>query len=409
MKFFRILIYTILVLLLLEVLKTFIGRIAFAQSYFIGLILSCMQVLLLLAVLLIPVMYSVFKRMFRRPLLLSGILFIAIIALLEGVANWMLYRPAKIPPYLMGSYIFYYDFLDRSIIQFEDDKTTYHPELTYTLRPASRFNFSNAEFKTGYMTNRLGLRAAENALDTPAIICIGDSYAMGWGVNQSETFPEQLSMLCGKRMLNAGISSYGTARELELLKKADQTNLQYLIIQYCSNDVVENGAYIDSGYHLPIISEAEFEAAQKSYAVNRIYFPGKVFLVLFQHYWKSAFNRIYPLFSLPSERIPPEDERLHAQRFAEILLHSSINFRKVKVVITRLNMHAFLKGNFIKELRLLADRSPYYETFGKHISLLDLETVLQETDYFILDVHLKPSGHRKVAEALNKILFTSDP
>ncbi|MGZ5221275.1 MAG: hypothetical protein ACXWC7_14400, partial [Chitinophagaceae bacterium] len=94
MKFARILIYTILVLLLLEVLKTLLVRITFAQSYFIGLILSCMQVVLLLAALLIPAIYSLIKTKIRRPLLISGILFIGIIGFLEGVANWMLYRPA---------------------------------------------------------------------------------------------------------------------------------------------------------------------------------------------------------------------------------------------------------------------------------------------------------------------------
>src|SRR5687767_3688648 len=145
MKFVRILIYTILVLLLLEVLKTLLVRIAFAQSYFIGLILSCLQVVLLLAALLVPAIYRLIRTRNKRPVLFSGILFIGIIGFLEGVANWMLYRPANIPPFLMGAYTFYYDFLDRSIIQFEDDKTTYHRELTYTLRPSSRFNFSNAE------------------------------------------------------------------------------------------------------------------------------------------------------------------------------------------------------------------------------------------------------------------------
>jgi lysophospholipase L1-like esterase len=345
--------------------------------------------------------------MARRAFLIAAILFISIVVFLEGIANWMLYHPQYIPSYLLESYFFYYDFLDRSIIQFENDKTAYHPELTYTLRPSSRFNFSNAEFNTAYSTNSLGLRDSENTLTAPAIICIGDSYTMGWGVNQSETFPFQLARLSGKSTLNAGISSYGTARELELLKKTDQSNLQYLIIQYCSNDIVENGVYIDSNYHLPVTAEKEFEEAQESYTVNRIYFPGKVFLVILQHFAKSAINRIYPLFSLPSERVPADDERLHAQRFAEILSHSAINFRKVKVVITRLNMYSFLGGNFLDEFRLLASRAPYYETFGKYITIVDCKTTLRESDYLILDVHLKPSGHRKVAEVLNRVLFNT--
>ena len=406
MKLFRIWIYSIVMLLFLEVIKTIIGRITFPQSYFFSLVISCIQVLILLGALLIPLIYRLVSKR-RRPLLWAVLLFLSIIALLEGVANWMLYHPGKIPSWLMGSYIFYYDFLDRTIIQFEDDKTAYHPGLTYTLRPSATFEFSNVEFITRYRTNSMGLRDAESSLKAPAVICLGDSYAMGWGVEQSQTYPVQLALLSGKNILNTGISSYGTAREMELLKRTDQSNLQGLVIQYCSNDVVENSEYIDHNFRLPIISEQEFESAQKSYVVNRFYFPGKVFLVIFQHYWKSVINRIYPLFSLPSERIPARDESLQAQRFAEILMHASIDYRKVKVVVTRMNAYNFLKGNFMDQLQLIASHAPYYERFGKYIVLLDLKNILQPSDYFILDVHLRPSGHQKVADLLNRILFNN--
>lgn len=73
-----------------------------------------------------------------------------------------------------------------------------------------------------------------------------------------------------------------------------------------------------------------------------------------------------------------------------------------------MNMLDFLGGNFIEEFRLLAARPPYYETFGKYISILDCKTFLKKPDYYILDVHLKPSGHKKVAEALHEILFKVD-
>ncbi len=405
MNLFRIWIYSILLLLLLEVLKTFISRITFPQSYFLALIISCIQVLILLGALLMPFIYRLIRK-FRRPLMLTIVLFFSLIGILEGVANWMLFHPGKIPSWLMESYIFYYDFIDRTIIQFEDDKTAYHPGLTYTLRPSSRFEFSNAEFNTRYMTNTMGLRDTDSSLVAPAVVCMGDSYTMGWGVEQSETFPVRLAALSGKKILNAGVSSYGTARELELLKRTDQANLQWLVIQYCSNDVVENSEYIDNNFHLPVISEKEFESVQKGYVTNRLYFPGKVFLVIFQHYWKSVINRIYPLFSLPSERIPSSDESMQAQRFAQVLFHAAIDYSKVKVVITRMNAQNFLNGNFMEKLQLLSSRDPYYEKFGKYISILDLKNVVGPSDYFILDVHLKPSGHQKIADTLNRILFS---
>src|SRR5688572_19662270 len=84
----RIWIYSILLLLLLEVLKTLISRVAFAQSYFTALIISCIQVLILLGALLIPFIYRLIRKV-RRPLTLSIVIFFSIIAVLEGFANRM--------------------------------------------------------------------------------------------------------------------------------------------------------------------------------------------------------------------------------------------------------------------------------------------------------------------------------
>ena len=51
---------------------------------------------------------------------------------------------------------------------------------------------------------------------------LGDSYAMGWGVEQGESFPEILEAATGLRVLNAGVPSYGTPRELLMLERLDR-------------------------------------------------------------------------------------------------------------------------------------------------------------------------------------------
>src|SRR5439155_20265879 len=96
---------------------------------------------------------------------------------------------------------------DRSIIQFEPGSGRYDPELFYTLRPGISI-FSNREFRTDYFVNRLGLRDTDADLVGPDMIVLGDSYAMGWGVNQAQTLPELIQTKTGMRVLNAGISSF---------------------------------------------------------------------------------------------------------------------------------------------------------------------------------------------------------
>jgi hypothetical protein len=87
------------------------------------------------------------------------------------------------------------------------------------------------------------LRDDEESLFSPEIVVVGDSQAMGWGVSQDLTFSSLLENALGKPILNAAISSYGTARELKILERIDLSNLKFLIIQYSDNDYRENRTY----------------------------------------------------------------------------------------------------------------------------------------------------------------------
>jgi lysophospholipase L1-like esterase len=116
---------------------------------------------------------------------------------------------------------------------------TYDETLTYTLRPG-RCTFANREFITEYAINALGVRDDEQSMDQPRVVALGDSVTMGWGVEQHEAFPSVFERMTGWRTLNAGVSSYGTVRELRMLQRIDRRNLTHVLIQYSGNDVVEN-------------------------------------------------------------------------------------------------------------------------------------------------------------------------
>ena len=47
----------------------------------------------------------------------------------------------------------------------------------------------------------------------PGIAVLGDSHAMGWGVNDDETFSAVLEKKIDKPVYNLAVSGYGTIRE----------------------------------------------------------------------------------------------------------------------------------------------------------------------------------------------------
>ena len=123
-----------------------------------------------------------------------------------------------------------------------DDKMIYQPKMGVC-------NFENIEFKTRLTFGSNG-RETSFGFDSeiPAIAVLGDSHAMGWGVNDDETFSAQLQKLTNRRVLNLAVSSYATERELgRLFMLVKANNIDTVIIQYCDNDLAANLAYpIDS-------------------------------------------------------------------------------------------------------------------------------------------------------------------
>lgn len=124
-------------------------------------------------------------------------------------------------------------------IQLRTDCARPDDELFYTLKPGECV-FASPEFSDAYRINRLGVRDDAVSLDRPEIVVLGDSHAMGWGVGQDEAFPQVLERATRRKVLNLGVSSYGTWRETRMLARADRSAMKVLVIQHCPNDAIEN-------------------------------------------------------------------------------------------------------------------------------------------------------------------------
>ncbi len=141
-------------------------------------------------------------------------------------------------------------------IQFDKRCSQYDSELFYTMKNKITCRNRGLEFSNLFITNSFGLRDEKEDLTNLKIITLGDSFTLGYGVPQDKTYASLIESYTGKETLNAGISSYGTARESimfnRILKNNKLPNLEFVIIQYCNNDYLENRSYIENNYKLNI-------------------------------------------------------------------------------------------------------------------------------------------------------------
>lgn len=293
---------------------------------------------------------------------------------------------------------------DRNLVQYMPGATRFDLQLGYIFEPDVQFVFRNTEFSTPVSTNSLGLRDTEKSLQSPEIIVLGDSFAMGWGVDDTESFPSVLEELTGHRVLNGGISSYGTARELRLLERLDLSGLRYLVIQYCDNDYEENLAFRKAGNQLQTMTSEAFDDTVFWHARKKEYYP-------FQLFWRtlSLDQRISGLINgfLPSPRYLEqqslEEERFaqdsqHVDEFLNVLTHSSIDLNGVQLIVMELNSSNH-RDDFLSILqaRIAESRFPEYV---RSMQIVDVAADLPAESWFLLDDHLNAGGHRRVAEKL---------
>lgn len=260
--------------------------------------------------------------------------------------------------------------------------------LFYTLKPG-RFTFSNREFSVGFDVNPLGVRDDDLSLRAPEIVVLGDSYAMGWGVEQHEAFASVLEVQTGHTVLNAGVSSYGTPRELRMLDRIDTSRLRTLVIQYCVNDAGENLSFERHGNTLVVDGPAKYDEVVSGYQNAKRYFFGR-----------HALKRLWMSLSRQPVADGGGSPARQAKLFLNTLRHgSSKDLKQVTIVVFDVG----LNNAFVTALDTLK-REPAYPPHIRAMTVLDLSTQLTRSDYFNLDDHLNAGGHRIVAREIMKVL-----
>lgn len=321
---------------------------------------------------------------------------IAIIIALEAAMYWLIHCPAvlrRFPRKLQNSIGHLYVFGERKIMQFQKGCGRYHPVFGYTLMPGE-FTFTEREYSNAYHINSLGIRDTEEALNSPDIIIAGDSYAVGWGVDQDKTFAKLLEKKADLKVLNTAVPSFGTVREMLMLRRVDRSGLRCLIIQYCNDDYDENLRYYLNGNRPQIMREETFHSLVEKHSTPQKYFPGKNLLLKIR-------KRIEE--SKPGLPIIAEEAKLtDTDLFLHVLKQNEDMLADVPIIVFEMNGKN-QTNNFSAVLKQTASNTAN-PLFLQKMIILDMSQYLTGKHFYVLDDHLNNIGHIIVADLLYKTL-----
>lgn len=289
----------------------------------------------------------------------------------------------------------YYMFRDRRIIQMLPECIVYDPQLLYVLRLGG-CTFENREFVTHVSVNGAGFRETTQMRASPKIAVLGDSHAMGWGVDDDETFASLLEKNLGVKVANLAISSYGTARELIALTRIPLGTVETIVIAYHPNDSEENKYFLEHGsVPADLITFKTLQAKSPS---------GYQLLACTRFLAKRAME-ILEWRRKGEESYMGRNFKEEASTFARLLTKFEQYLANKTVVVVEINEQIQNSPDFVQSV--LAE---YENLKGKGaaprftVRTIDLSKHLDQHSYFILDDHMNKRGHQRVAQALIEAL-----
>ena len=108
------------------------------------------------------------------------------------------------------------------------------------------FRFGNREFDTQFLVNSLGVRRRGAGASSPRDRGPWATPSPWAGAYGNGIAFRLLARRLKARVLNAGVASYGTARERRLLDRVDTLKTRLLIVQYEPNDFDEKSSSLST-------------------------------------------------------------------------------------------------------------------------------------------------------------------
>lgn len=289
--------------------------------------------------------------------------------------------------------------------------------LPSELRPNFHGRFRMLEFDTTVSTNSWGLRDREIDFTRPRLLCIGDSFTFGFGVENSETFCAQLEARFGGRydVVNAGIPGGSPDTYAVWLSRwRDRLQPRLIIVNLFQNDVmdVQDHTWEPDGPSMPqritqpgMIVTAD-GAAMRDNAVARL--PPLLRSLIKESYFVAILrDRVLRDANAPAAPAAHPEAMVGAPgpagvpatspRFARALMFLREAAHSTPVVIHLISSRAQIidspMDSAVKQFAAGAGW-PVVQEYG----------VFTGDDYFEQDGHWLPSGHTKAAQYLHDAL-----
>lgn len=245
--------------------------------------------------------------------------------------------------------------------------------------------FKNVEFETKLTFSKEG-RVSENNISNnkKSIAVLGDSFAMGWGVDNNKTFSSLLEKKLNKKVYNLGVASYATEREIQKLKNFESLyNIDTIIIQYCLNDIGENVLFSKKN-NSDKFSKEKFN----NYIKEELSIFARIRKII-------RYSVVIPFEVLLAKDKQRLDWLTHQRFFEEIIKKYSFLSEK-EIIVIYVNefgkeFYNFPNGNSLQFANL---------------RYLDIE--YNDKDFFLVDGHLNEKGHQKVSNTLFNFIKTNN-
>jgi hypothetical protein len=276
--------------------------------------------------------------------------------------------------------------------QNQKDCVQYDDRLLY--KPSSGCRFVNKEFSTDLTFSEDG-RLTDSTLTSASgrpLFFAGDSDTMGWGVNDDETFPALIASRVEVPVLNLGVASYGTVREVMRVRMHPRfQEANCIVYQYSWNDFDENSVFLAMGA-LPPPTPEKFEALLGDYGKRKIGIQD-VMLQAFDFLVNHPLATVASIFGwhefpledddpLNESGGTPREEAEDAKAFLAVLgSFPEMDAKKVFVI----GPPRFISA-------LIREPLP--------ANIFPLSVDLKDTDWYPLDKHPNKQGHREIAEQL---------
>lgn len=299
----------------------------------------------------------------------------------------------------------------------------YDSLLGWAHQPGQEGMFETPQFSTVVRINENGLRDREHSYerqnDIERILVLGDSFAWGYGVEESERFSQRLEEALDVEVINAGVSGYSTDQELLWYRTEGikyETDLVILLV--AGNDVGDNDQeLVNTIYYKPKFVIEEGQLVPIGYPVPKTSPKGRFIYSLSQRSALAYFlvQRYFDALSLYS-RLNVKSDQTDSS-----VSDTNTDKEPFKLTIALIGeMRKIAESRNAKFMVVATDRwwnHPAEETYEDFVStmqsegflVLDVESIRGFDPEKMLipnDGHWNQSGHEFVAEKIKELIET---